>query len=153
MQCAILSVLVAFALAACEMGSAHGGPQRLAVEPASSLAGSRAPQLAAGSGSDASRQIPLPGQVCPAIGPPPNCIFSTCPTGRNCHAYFTCGGGTLWCCDSKPSCDPGDVELAMSACPGDIPCYQKELCGTQIACLDTERVTHEDAGIEDAGTE
>lgn len=127
MQCAVLTVLVAFGLAAC---GTDGSP-------------ARPPQLAAGSGSG------VHTETCPAIAPPAGCTSARCPKGTNCYPYVYCGGGgMLWCCDDRPSCDPGDRELDQSSCPGNIPCYQQTLCGTQIACLDTKRAMQEDAGAE-----
>lgn len=57
----------------------------------------------------------------------------------NCRSVTVCGE-TIFCeepvtCTAVPSCDEGDEQVP--ACPNDgSPCYQVELCGTVISCVD-----------------
>lgn len=66
---------------------------------------------------------------------------STCEgsTGISCRAVTDCGS-TIFCeepefCTAVPVCDEGDEQVP--ACPNDgSPCYQIELCGSVISCID-----------------
>jgi hypothetical protein len=86
-----------------------------------------------------------------AGGEPPCADFASCEpyeievetcegsTAVSCRSLTTCEG-TIFCeepatCTAVPSCDEGDDEVP--ACPNDgSPCYQVELCGTVISCVD-----------------
>jgi hypothetical protein len=60
-------------------------------------------------------------------------------TALSCRAETLCGS-TIFCeeyetCTAVPVCDGGDTEVP--ACPNDgSPCYQVELCGGVISCVD-----------------
>lgn len=145
MQRAVLVVVCVFGFAACETQSSGGEwVGQFPADPPQYPAGNLAPPIAADSGSGAPPEVAAPAMapprdVCPAIGPPSNCQMSTeseCPKNVTCYPYNTCGGGMLWCCDARPTCSEGDLQLAQASCPSDVSCYQVALCGTQIACLD-----------------
>lgn len=84
-----------------------------------------------------------PEETCTAI---PECEpyevgVTTCEgsTGINCREVTDCGS-TIFCeepefCTAVPTCDEGDQEVP--GCPNDgSPCYQVELCGSVISCVD-----------------
>jgi hypothetical protein len=60
-------------------------------------------------------------------------------TALSCRSVTACGE-TVFCeeyetCTAVPTCDPGDDEVP--GCPNDgSPCYQAELCGSVISCVD-----------------
>jgi hypothetical protein len=60
-------------------------------------------------------------------------------TGISCREVTDCGS-TIFCeepefCTAVPVCDKGDEEVP--GCPNDgSPCYQVELCGSVISCVD-----------------
>jgi hypothetical protein len=72
-----------------------------------------------------------------------------CPTGADCYESSICCS-TITCahlapsCNALPTCDAGDVEL-IGACPPDLSCYARTLCGVTRYCIS------QDAGAGGAG--
>jgi hypothetical protein len=62
-----------------------------------------------------------------------------CPAGTDCYEMSICCS-TIACahlapeCNALPSCDAGDVEI-IGACPPDLSCYARTLCGITRYCI------------------
>ncbi len=94
---------------------------------------------------------------CLAIGYPPACEYaspSECPKGAHCYGLGVCGGGTVWCCDTPPSCG-ADVQLAANqACPSGGDCYTLSQCEIEVTCFrfSAERDAGTGSADDDGGT-